>query len=123
MMNWWNTLKVDIDFEMAHGKNLPKKRLASYNYARQYYTDGTEEDVEQRIKIHPDRIFRWLKAHLGREPTDEEIEELTVESIRHESGHAAHHQIEGKDYHNMSIREQEDFAEQFETYEPGRPQR
>lgn len=108
-MNWWNTLKVDSDFEMGNEPGT----LGYFN------TDGNYENPI--IRVHPNEVYTQLKRLKGREPTEQEIQDWIDEVLRHESGHASHHNIDVEDWKNRTSEEREDFAGKFETHKPGRP--
>tara|TARA_Y100001951_G_C11207509_1_gene220935 strand:+ start:332 stop:727 length:396 start_codon:yes stop_codon:yes gene_type:complete len=117
LMDWWNILKVDIDFAESLGYNPPGEFTAIREKNKKTGESNRLDPrwKDPRIRIYPAEVVRTLTRQLGRKPTDEEIEESTVDTIRHESGHAAHHQIQGEDWHDNTYDEHEDFAHQFET--------
>ena len=74
--NWWNLLKVEIDFD-------PDSDSLGY------YT-GSGSGDKGRIGIGHRQIYDYLLEKLGRKPTEKEIEEYIKRTIMHESTHAGH---------------------------------
>lgn len=122
-MNWFEILKVDIDF--VDSKSSERDR-AEIGEAFGVYMRGIEIDplqlmfmlnpsdklnvenfIAEKILINHKEIYSYLKNKLGKEPTEEQLREYIKRIIMHESTHAGM----GSEQDNMS-----DFASEYGAY-------
>ena len=101
-MNWFDILKVDIDFDKdidamgqyGEGISISNKQefdklvhRAMSNMMMGRSTD-IKDLIEENIKVNHHRINDFLKEKLGRQPTDKELIQYITRVIMHEGTHA-----------------------------------
>lgn len=103
-MNWFDLLKVDIDFDKdieafgqyAEGIDISNEKELD-NFMTKLMMIGAftgkppdiKEFVKENIKINHARIHDYLKQKLERKPTEEELITFITRTIMHEGTHAA----------------------------------
>jgi len=102
-MNWFELLKVDIDFDKEigamgqYGEGIGiESREDMDKFLEKLMRDmifqskrpDIKEYLTENIKINHQRINAFLKEKLGRQPTDKELIRYITRVIMHESTHA-----------------------------------
>lgn len=94
-MDWFSVIKVeDIDFDLRGDMGFGYFTLEPVGFNE--FAELMEKDnkvlmdfFKEKIRIHPSRVYSYLKERLGREPTDKEMIEWVKRTIMHEATHAA----------------------------------
>lgn len=101
-MNWFDILKVKIDFDKdtdamgQYGEGISVSNREEFNelmnkvMSNMMMGRSTEvkDLIEEEIKINHHRINDFLKEKLGRQPTDKELIQYITRVIMHEGTHA-----------------------------------
>lgn len=102
-MNWFDLLKVDIDFDKEIGAMGQYSEGVDFESREEFgkFMDKLLSDmmfrgkspdmkdfIKENIKINHQRINAFLKEKLGRQPTDKELIRYITRVIMHEGTHA-----------------------------------
>jgi hypothetical protein len=103
-MNWFAILKLrgDVNVSMRH----PTIRGA---VAGQYIPEHEDPELSHSVNVFLGGVGRILEMKYemeqGRKPTDREYEEAFKETLTHEAGHAAHHNIDPKRFDSAASKD------------------
>ena len=96
-MMWWTVLKRkgDVDFTTRHHSIYYKTGDPNAKTIGGEYISRHRDAMKQHsIQIYLGGVRRILEIKLERAPTDKELIEEIISTLKHESGHAAHDEID-----------------------------
>jgi len=96
-MNWWVIVKRkgDVDFTTRHHRlYYETKDPGAKNIGGEYIPRHNDPAKQHSVQIYLGGVRRILEFKLGRKPTDKELINEIISTLKHESAHAAHDEID-----------------------------
>lgn len=96
-MGWWTIIKLkgDIDFTSQHHRAFEYTGdPGAKGIGGEYIPRSNNPDERYSVKIYLGGVRRILEYRNNRKATDKELMEEVISVIRHETGHAAHDEVD-----------------------------